>query len=225
MFIFGVIFALVAGILFGLIGPTTKIAYNAGASVGLAIFLRYAVASIIILPFVPYQKNLISNYKKNFKYFLSIAVGSIFLTLGLLTSVIFIEVSLTILIFCLYPIYVLLYSILIDNEKILLTVKILFFITFLVVKYHVAMKGLRLLHFQNVKKYLYQKERSKDVVILVIGQKLKNFYKQDIHILIETMMERPAKLLAESQINLKLEKLQSKIVMTEIRVLPVMEKK
>ena len=131
MFIFGVIFALVAGILFGLIGPTTKIAYNAGASVGLAIFLRYAVASIIILPFVPYQKNLITNYKKNFKYFLSIAVGSIFLTLGLLTSVIFIEVSLTILIFCLYPIYVLLYSIIIDKEKILLTVKILFFITFL----------------------------------------------------------------------------------------------
>ena len=131
MFIFGVIFALVAGILFGLIGPTTKIAYNSGASVGLAIFLRYAVASIIILPFVPYQKNLISNYKKNFRYFLSIAVGSIFLTLGLLTSVIFIEVSLTILIFCLYPIYVLLYSIIIDKEKILLTVKILFFITFL----------------------------------------------------------------------------------------------
>ena len=28
MFIFGVIFALVAGILFGLIGPTTKIAYK-----------------------------------------------------------------------------------------------------------------------------------------------------------------------------------------------------
>ncbi len=131
MFIFGVIFALVAGILFGLIGPTTKIAYNAGASVGLAIFLRYAVASIIILPFVPYQKNLINNYKKNFRYFLSIAIGSIFLTLGLLTSVIFIEVSLTILIFCLYPIYVLLYSIIIDKEKILLAVKILFFITFL----------------------------------------------------------------------------------------------
>ena len=131
MFIFGVIFALVAGILFGLIGPTTKIAYNAGASVGLAIFLRYAVASIIILPFVPFQKNLIGSYKKNLKYFLSIAIGSIFLTLGLLTSVIFIEVSLTILIFCLYPIYVLLYSIIIDKEKILLIVKILFFITFL----------------------------------------------------------------------------------------------
>lgn len=131
MFIFGVIFALVAGILFGLIGPTTKIAYNSGASVALTIFLRYAVASIIILPFIPYQKNLLEIFTKNLKYFLSISAGSILLTLGLLTSVIFIEVSLTILIFCLYPIYVLLFSIIIDKEKISLTVKILFFITFL----------------------------------------------------------------------------------------------
>ena len=92
-------------------------------------------------------------------------------------------------------------------------------------KYHVAMKGLRLLNFQNVKKYLYQRERSKDVGILVIGQKLKNFFKQDIHILIEIMMEKLAKLLVENQINLKLEKLQSKIVMTEIPVLLVMGKK
>ena len=131
MFIFGVIFALVAGILFGLIGPTTKIAYNSGASVALTIFLRYAVASIIILPFIPYQKNLLEIFKKNLNYFLSISVGSIVLTLGLLTSVIFIEVSLTILIFCLYPIYVLLFSIIVDKEKISLTVKILFFVTFL----------------------------------------------------------------------------------------------
>ena len=131
MFIFGVIFALVAGILFGLIGPTTKIAYNSGASVALTIFLRYAVASIIILPFIPYQKNLLEIFKKNLKYFLSISAGSILLTLGLLTSVIFIEVSLTILIFCLYPIYVLLFSIIIDKEKILLIVKFLFFVTFL----------------------------------------------------------------------------------------------
>ena len=131
MFIFGVIFALVAGILFGLIGPTTKIAYNSGASVALTIFLRYAVASIIILPFIPYQNNLLEIFKKNLKYFLSISAGSIFLTLGLLTSVIFIEVSLTILIFCLYPIYVLLFSIIVDKEKISLTVKFLFFVTFL----------------------------------------------------------------------------------------------
>jgi len=131
MFVFGVIFALVAGILFGLIGPTTKIAYNSGASVALTIFLRYAVASIIILPFIPYQNNLLEIFKKNLKYFLSISSGSILLTLGLLTSVIFIEVSLTILIFCLYPIYVLLFSIIVDKEKISLTVKILFFVTFL----------------------------------------------------------------------------------------------
>ncbi len=130
MFIFGVIFALIAGVLFGLIGPTTKLAYNSGAAVALVIFMRYAIASIIILPLVPYQKNLLSNYRENLKLFIFISLGSIFLTIGLLTSVIFIDVSLTIIIFCLYPIYVLIYSILVDKEKINLSVKLLFFITF-----------------------------------------------------------------------------------------------
>ena len=87
------------------------------------------------------------------------------------------------------------------------------------------MKVLKLLNFQNVRKSPYQIERSKDVGILVIGQKLKNFFKLDTHILIEIMMGKLAKLLVENQINLKLEKLQSKIVMTEIHVLPVMGKK
>ena len=131
MFIFGVIFALIAGVLFGLIGPTTKLAYNSGAAVALVIFMRYAIASIIILPLVPYQKNLLSNYRENLKLFIFISLGSIFLTIGLLTSVIFIDVSLTIIIFCLYPIYVLIYSILVDKEKINLSVKLLFFITFI----------------------------------------------------------------------------------------------
>ena len=87
------------------------------------------------------------------------------------------------------------------------------------------MKDLKLLNFQNVRKFLYQKERSKDLGILGIGQKLKNFFKQGTHILIEIMMGKPVKLLVENQINLKLEKLQSKIAMTEIHVLPVKAKK
>ena len=131
MFIFGVIFDLIAGVLFGLIGPTTKLAYNSDAAVALVIFIRYAIASIIILPLVPYQKNLLSNYRENLKLFIFISLGSIFLTIGLLTSVIFIDVSLTIIIFCLYPIYVLIYSILVDREKINLSIKLLFFITFI----------------------------------------------------------------------------------------------
>ena len=42
---------------------------------------------------------------------------------------------------------------------------------------------------QIVKKFPYLRERSRDVRILVIGQKLKNFFNQDIHILIGIMME------------------------------------
>ena len=131
MFIFGVIFALVAGILFGLIGPTTKIAYNFGASASLAILFRYVVATIFILPFIPFQKNLLKTYQKNIISFLLISLGSILLTSGLLISFNYINVSLAILIFCLYPIYVLIYSVLVDKEEINIIVKFLFFSTFI----------------------------------------------------------------------------------------------
>ena len=131
MFIFGVIFALVAGILFGLIGPITKIAYNFGASASLAILFRYVVATIFILPFIPFQKNLLKTYQKNIISFLLISFGSILLTSGLLISFNYINVSLAVLIFCLYPIYVLIYSVLVDKEEINIIVKFLFFSTFI----------------------------------------------------------------------------------------------
>lgn len=131
MFIFGVIFALVAGILFGLIGPTTKIAYNFGASASLAILFRYVVATIFILPFIPFQKNLLKTYQKYIISFLLISLGSILLTSGLLISFNYINVSLAVLIFCLYPIYVLIYSVLVDKEEINIIVKFLFFSTFI----------------------------------------------------------------------------------------------
>ena len=38
MYFFGVLLALAAGIFFGIIGPMTKFAYNAGATVEQAIF-------------------------------------------------------------------------------------------------------------------------------------------------------------------------------------------
>ena len=59
MNILGIIFALAAGFFFGIIGPITKTAYNLGAGVGLAIFLRYLVALIIISPLIPGQKKII----------------------------------------------------------------------------------------------------------------------------------------------------------------------
>ena len=127
----GILFALGAGIFFGLIGPITKNAYNLGAGVALAIFLRYLIASIVISPSIIKQKNLLSVYKNNLKYFLLIASGSILLTIGLLLSVKYIDVSLAIIVFCTYPIIVLIVSIFINKEKIPLSIKILFFTTFL----------------------------------------------------------------------------------------------
>jgi len=131
MNILGIIFALAAGVFFGIIGPVTKTAYNLGAGVGLAIFLRYVVALLIVSPLIPKQQNLISTYKKNFINFFLITIASIMLTTGLLTSVTYINVSLTIIIFCTYPIIVLTISIFITKEKIKNIIKFLFFTTFI----------------------------------------------------------------------------------------------
>jgi len=130
MNILGVIFALAAGVFFGIIGPVTKTAYNLGAGVGLAIFLRYIVALLIVAPLIPYQKNLITTYRENFNNFLLITIASIMLTTGLLLSVTYINVSLTIIIFCTYPIIVLTISIFITKEKIKNIIKFLFVTTF-----------------------------------------------------------------------------------------------
>ena len=130
MNILGIIFALTAGVFFGIIGPVTKTAYNLGAGVGLAIFLRYIVALLLVAPLIPSQQNLIISYKKNLKNFLLITVASIMLTTGLLISVTYINVSLTIIIFCTYPIIVLAISIFITKEKIKNIIKFLFFTTF-----------------------------------------------------------------------------------------------
>jgi len=130
MNILGIIFALTAGVFFGIIGPVTKTAYNLGAGIGLAIFLRYIVALLLVSPLIPSQQNLITCYKNNLSNFLLITVSSIMLTTGLLISVTYINVSLTIIIFCTYPIIVLAISIFITKEKIKKIIKFLFFTTF-----------------------------------------------------------------------------------------------
>ena len=131
MNILGIVFALAAGVFFGIIGPVTKTAYNLGAGVGLAIFLRYIVALLIVAPLIPYQKNLLKTYKENLTNFLLITIASIMLTTGLLISVTYINVSLTIIIFCTYPIIVLTISIFITKEKIKNIIKFLFVTTFI----------------------------------------------------------------------------------------------
>ena len=140
MNILGIGFALAAGVFFGIIGPVTKTAYNLGAGVGLAIFLRYIVALLIVAPLIPYQKGLIKTYRENFTNFLLIAIASIMLTTGLLISVTYINVSLTIIIFCTYPIIVLSISIFITKEKIKNIIKFLFITTFFVVVVHFLTK-------------------------------------------------------------------------------------
>ena len=119
-----------AGIFFGFIGPVTKIAFNLGVGIGLAVILRYLIAIILISPFTISNKPTFAMYKKQIWMLMLLTSGSILLTTGLLISVKYIHVSLAILIFSTYPIIVLFVSILIDKEKIDLKIKLVFLITF-----------------------------------------------------------------------------------------------
>jgi drug/metabolite transporter (DMT)-like permease len=130
MHIIGTLCAISAGIFFGFIGPVTKIAYNLGVGLGLAILLRYIIATLIISPLIILNKPTYSVYKNQIWLLLLLTAGSILLTTGLLISLKYIDASLSIIIFCTYPMIVLLSSILLDGEKIKLKIQLIFLITF-----------------------------------------------------------------------------------------------
>jgi len=130
MYIVGTLCAIGAGIFFGFVGPVTKIAFNLGVGLSLAIPLRYLIATILISPFIFKNKPTIKMYKEQFWLLMILSGASILLTTGLLISVKHIDASLAILIFCTYPIIVLMASMLISKEKIDLKIKLVFIITF-----------------------------------------------------------------------------------------------
>ena len=107
----GVISSLTAAFFFGLIPTFTKLSYKLGANTDLAIILRYAFAVIIIIIPILILKIKFNLVRKNIFLLIVISTGSICLTFGLLTAVLFIPVSLVALIFYTYPIIVLIYAI------------------------------------------------------------------------------------------------------------------
>ena len=118
----GVFSALTAASFFGLIPTLTKISYTFGSTPQAAIILRYSLAVLIILvPLILVKKDITLIKKHIFKLML-ISIGSIFLTSGLLISVIFIPVSLVALIFYTYPLLVLIFSFLLGKKLKLLQI-------------------------------------------------------------------------------------------------------
>ena len=130
MHIIGSLCAIGAGIFFGFIGPITKIAYNLGVGLGLAILLRYLIATLLITPLVILNRPTYSIYKNHFWLLMLLTIGSILLSTGLLISVKYIDASLAILIFCTYPLIVLFTSMFLDGEQINLKIKSVFLIVF-----------------------------------------------------------------------------------------------
>ncbi len=106
----GILSSLTAAFFFGLIPTFTKLSYKLGANTDLAIILRYTFAVTIIIIPILVLKIKFNLVRKNIFLLSIISIGSICLTFGLLTSVLFIPVSLVALIFYTYPIVVLIYA-------------------------------------------------------------------------------------------------------------------
>ena len=105
--------------------------------------------------------------------------ASVLLTTGLLSSVHYIEVSLTILIFSTYPIIVLIFSIFINKEKISFIKKLFFFIAFLGI-FFVLGPSFEKLSFAGV---LYALIASIGASMMIItNQKMSNININPIHI-------------------------------------------
>lgn len=112
----GILSAFTAASFFGLIPTLTKIAYIYGTSPEIAIMLRYLLAvTIILIPLISINKN-IKLIKKHFIKLFAISIGSIFLTTGLLISVIYIPVSLVALIFYTYPLMVVIFTFMLGKK-------------------------------------------------------------------------------------------------------------
>ena len=179
MNILGLIAALSAGIFFGFIGPTTKLAYNLGASIGLAIVLRYIVGTLLIIPALFYKPPSIDIFKSNIIILMLFTLSSILLTTGLLSAVNFIEVSLTMLIFSTYPIIVLIFSIFINKEKINFRKKLFFFIAFIGI-FFVLGPSFDKLNFQGIFAAIIASIGASTMIIT--NQKMSNLKINPIHI-------------------------------------------
>ena len=179
MNILGLIAAISAGMFFGFIGPTTKLAYNLGASIGLAIILRYIVGTLLIIPALFYKPPSINIFKSNITILMLFTLSSILLTTGLLSAVNFIDVSLTMLIFSTYPIIVLIFSIFVNKEKINFRKKLFFFIAFLGI-FFVLGPSFDRLNFQGIFAAIIASIGASTMIIT--NQKMSNLKINPIHI-------------------------------------------
>ena len=105
----GIIYAISAAFFFGLIPTTAKISYEYGGDPNLAIFARFSIACFLIAFPIFFIKIDFNEIFKHFYFLLLISCGFICLTFGLLSSVNYIPVSLTALIFYTYPLVIISY--------------------------------------------------------------------------------------------------------------------
>ena len=108
--IFGIIAALVASISLGIVTPAARVAYDYGTSATTLVAFRAAFAVSFMAIVIPLLSRPWCFESRAFKPLLQTTMGILMVAFGYMSSVLFIPVSLSALIFFTFPIVVLFYT-------------------------------------------------------------------------------------------------------------------
>lgn len=102
----GLILAAVAASSFGIVITLTRVAYNGGASAGAAMEIRYLVAVAVMSTILLALGRGLRPPRALYGALLRVALGNLGVTLGYMTSILFIPVSFATVVFYTYPLMV-----------------------------------------------------------------------------------------------------------------------
>ena len=113
----GLFFTFLAASMLGLTPIIAKFAYQAGISVETLLFLRFAIASILLFSYLFIRHHHIAVHQTQFLTIVILGFLYCLQTIFFFTSFKYILSSLAVVLLYLYPIFVVLLSIIIDRQK------------------------------------------------------------------------------------------------------------
>ena len=114
--IFGIVAAIVASISLGIVTPAARVAYDYGVNATTLIAFRAAFAVVLLTALMSLLGRRWYVQRDTLKPLLSMTLGILMVAVGYMSSVLFIPVSLSALIFFSFPIIVLFYTILAEKN-------------------------------------------------------------------------------------------------------------
>lgn len=124
----GLFMVILSGIVFGIMPSAVTFCYSQGATASLVILFRYFILSLVLLPIVKKQGNLLENYRANRKNLMLLTMCGISTPILLFTAYTLLPTGITTTIHFMYPIVVALICAIFFHERLSLLKKVCIFL-------------------------------------------------------------------------------------------------